>query len=99
MLAIAIAWEDGITPESLGLHAGEGETSEMLCLQPELVRLERAAPGYTGDMSDVLPRLWASDLQAVTPNGVLGDPRCADANRGERYLTTQAVCYRHELAR
>ncbi len=96
---LAIAEEDGITPESLGLHAGEGETSEMLCLQPDLVRLERAAPGYTGDMTEVLPRLWENGLQPVTPNGVLGDPRRADANRGERYLAAQAACYRDGLAR
>jgi creatinine amidohydrolase len=50
-------------------------------------------------MTNVLPHLWKSGLQAVTPNGVLGDPRGADANRGERYLAAQAACYRDGLAR
>ncbi|MFO1430442.1 MAG: mycofactocin biosynthesis peptidyl-dipeptidase MftE [Candidatus Competibacteraceae bacterium] len=95
---LAIAAGDGIVPESVGLHAGEGEASEMLHLRPELVRRERAAPGYIGDMTDVLPRLRENGLQPVTPNGVLGDPRRADASRGERYLSAQVACYRNGLA-
>lgn len=91
---LALARRDGIAPEAVGLHAGEGETSEMLHLQPRLVRRERLAPGYCGDMAAVLPRLREVGLQPVTANGVLGDPRQAEAERGGRYLTAQVEEYR-----
>lgn len=88
-----IARADGIAPEAVGLHAGEWETSEMLYLRPDLVQMERAAPGYTGDMAAILPELQASGLHPVTPNGILGDPRGAMGERGERYLVALASEY------
>ncbi len=75
----------------LGLHAGEGETSEMLCLRPDLVRREYAAPGFVGDMEQVILKLRAAGLQPITANGVLGDPTRADAARGARYLDARAA--------
>jgi mycofactocin precursor peptide peptidase len=90
---------DGISPEVLGLHAGEGETSELLWLHPDLVRFERAAPGFTGDMKSILPKLREAGLLPVTPNGVLGDPTRAQAVRGERYLNIQAEQLATELKR
>lgn len=95
---LAAAHADGIATEALGLHAGEGETSEMLRLRPDLVRMERAQQGYLGAMSEVVPRLVESGLRPVTPTGVLGDPRGADSMRGERYLTAQVEDYRRRLA-
>lgn len=94
---LAIAHRDDISPEAIGLHAGEGETSEMLCLHPELVRLEQREPGYTGDMEVVMPRLREAGLQPVTPNGILGDPTRADAERGARYLDARAAAIAAEL--
>ena len=96
---LAEARRDGIFPEVLGLHAGEGETSEILCLRPDLVRLEHAAPGYTGDMQSIIPKLREAGLLPVTPNGVLGDPTCAQSVRGERYLNIQAQQLAAELQR
>ncbi len=96
---LAEARRDGISHDAFGLHAGEGETSEMLCLRPDLVRLERAAPGFTGDMRSVLPKLREAGLLPVTPNGVLGDPTCAQAMRGERYLNVQAALLAAEVKR
>lgn len=87
---LEVALEDGVSPEALGIHAGEGETSEMLHLRPELVRSGAAAPGYTGDMEAVLEKLHAGGLKPVTKGGVLGDPARAEANRGERYLDALA---------
>ena len=86
----AVAAADGVTPEAHGLHAGEGETSELLWLRPDLVRRELAAPGYAGDMAAIMPTLRAVGLRPVTPSGVLGDPLGADAARGERYLQAAA---------
>ncbi len=87
---VGLAQADGLAPEAVGLHAGEGETSEVLALRPDLVRQERAAPGYTGDMRAVLPHLRQTGLRPVTPNGVLGNPTGAAAERGVRYLDAVA---------
>jgi creatinine amidohydrolase len=94
---LAAAQDEGISPEAMGLHAGEGETSEMLHLRPDLVHMERAAPGYIGDREAMMPRLRATGLRPITPNGVLGDPREAKAAHGERYLAAQAEYYRDQL--
>ena len=83
---LEVARRDGISANVLGLHAGEGETSEMLHLRPDLVRLDVSGPGFTGDMEAVLDELRAGGLRAVTKSGVLGDPTHAEADRGARYL-------------
>lgn len=93
-----IAALDGVPFAAVGLHAGEGETSELLRLCPERVRMDRAAPGYTGDMDEGLARLVASGTRALAASGVVGDPRPADADRGERYLAAQAARYEAALA-
>lgn len=89
----AVAHQDGLPLTALGLHAGEWETSEVLRLHPEQVRMDQAAPGYTGDMDAALTTLIANGTQALTSSGVIGDPRPANADRGERYLAAQAACY------
>jgi mycofactocin system creatininase family protein len=92
-----VAQSEGIPLAALGLHAGEGETSQLLHVCPELVRLDRAAPGFVGDMEQILPVLRMAGLQPVTPNGVLGDPSPAQAERGARYLDAQADSLAAEL--
>jgi creatinine amidohydrolase len=65
------------------LHAGRTETSMLLALAPDVVRLDRAAPGA----QDVdLERLRRDGVRAVSPNGVLGDPTGASAEEGVRLL-------------
>jgi mycofactocin system creatininase family protein len=96
---LAEARSDGIAPETAGLHAGEAETSEMLHLQPQLVRMDQAMPGYTGDMDTVMPYLQGAGLLPVAPNGVLGDPRPARAERGERYLVAQVRSCEEQIAK
>jgi len=83
---LEVARRDGIAANALGLHAGEGETSEMLHLRPNLVRLDDSVPGFTGDMEAVLDKLREGGLRAVTKVGILGDPTRAEAGRGARYL-------------
>ena len=90
---LAIAAKAGIPLTAVGLHAGEWETSELLCLRPEQVRMDQATPGYIGDMDAALAQLVANGTLALTSTGVVGDPRRADADRGERYLAAQAACY------
>lgn len=67
-------------------HAGHAETSLLLALCPEVVRLDRAAPGVTTALAELLPALRAGGLAAVTPNGVLGDPTGASAAAGRELL-------------
>ncbi len=68
-------------------HAGYRETSLLLHLCPELVHAERAAPGATEPLAELLPRMATGGVRAVSPNGVLGDPTGADAAEGRRSFT------------
>ena len=86
-----------LPPEIVGIHAGEGETSQILHLRPDLVDLDRAEPGYVGDMIAIIPQLKAEGLRAVTANGILGDPRPAEAQRGEQYLDAWAEAVANRL--
>ena len=89
-LLLEMARREGISASALGLHAGEGETSEMLHLRPDLTHGRRAASGFTGDMEAILDALREGGLRSVTTNGVLGDPTHAAADRGSRYLNAAA---------
>ena len=75
----------GVTPEAAGHHAGEIETSIMLALHPELVRMEAAAPGHV-ERTDDPQSLFYPDLRRTAPTGTVGDPRGASALRGARYV-------------
>lgn len=65
-------------------HADLGETSEMLVATPDLVHMDRAEPGFTGETTaeDAISR----GLRAITPNGILGNPVGATAELGEAIL-------------
>jgi creatinine amidohydrolase len=67
-------------------HAGRSETSLMLALAPQAVRLGAAAPGCRVPVEQLMPTLRTGGVRAVSPNGVLGDPRCASAAEGRRLL-------------
>lgn len=80
-----VAWIPCAT-EDVDLHAGLTETSLMLHLRPESVRLDRAEPGDVRPLREILPLLMSGGVGAVSPNGVLGDPSGADAARGASLL-------------
>jgi mycofactocin precursor peptide peptidase len=67
-------------------HAGRTETSLQLALAPGRVRLDRAEPGNTRPIAELMPALRASSVRAVSPNGVLGDPAGASAAEGAALL-------------
>jgi creatinine amidohydrolase len=67
-------------------HAGRTETSLMLHVEPEWVLRERAVPGDTTPIPELLPRLRAEGVRAVSPTGVLGDPAGATAEDGAALL-------------
>ena len=72
--------------ESVDLHAGFTETSLMLHLRPESVRLDLAEAGNTQPLREILPAMMVGGVAAVSPNGVLGDPAGASAREGEQVL-------------
>lgn len=62
----------------VGGHADIAETSEMMCIRPDLVRSERAEAGHLQPFDDALAeRIFREGFAAVTPNGILGDARGA----------------------
>jgi creatinine amidohydrolase len=67
-------------------HAGRTETSLLLALRPDLVRLDAAAPGETAPLAVIASRLRTVGVRAVAPSGVLGDPSGASAEEGRALL-------------
>lgn len=67
-------------------HAGRTETSMMLALAPEDVRMAAAVPGDTRPIQVLMPVLRTRGVRAVSRSGVLGDPAGASAAEGERLL-------------
>ena len=103
MVAVAASWFAFGLPEGLfdegevrwGIHAGEIETSMMLHLAPDLVRIDLAEDfrsseialrqegevlGFTGGVS----LAWQS--QDLHPSGAVGNAAAADAERGRRVV-------------
>lgn len=66
-------------------HAGRPETSLMLALQPDAVGPDRRA-GPTAPLAELLPRIRAANIAAVSPTGVLGDPAGASRDEGRQLL-------------
>lgn len=66
------------------IHACEIETSVMLFVQPEMVRMEKAAPNYPAipAKSDYLNLRWGE----FTKVAVLGNPQVADREKGEQLV-------------
>jgi mycofactocin system creatininase family protein len=80
-----VAWLPCLVPGA-DLHAGRTETSLMLHLNPEAVRLERSVAGELRPMEELMPELLARGVAAVSSSGVLGDPSGANASEGARLL-------------
>lgn len=65
-------------------HAGHTETSLLLNLSPEAIRMGLVARGNTEPLTDLMTRLRDGGVAAVSESGVLGDPTTATAAEGER---------------
>ena len=72
-------------------HAGETETSIMLAIAPALVRMSRAEAGRPEQLVDLIDELRADGVRAVSPNGILGDPRGATVGHGKALLTRLTI--------
>ena len=75
----------GVTPAQSGAHSGEWETSLMLALRPDQVKMDHAAEGFVGELSEIMAKVF-DGIQNLDENGVLGDPRPATAAAGEKYF-------------
>ena len=83
-----------LTPKELelGIHAGDAETSLLLSLLPEQVRMERALCEYPQglpvesvlSLEGDLPFAWAT--HDLSRSGVLGDATVATQTKGDRLL-------------
>jgi len=80
------AVRDTRSPFVVDAHAGRVETSIMLALAPNDVRLEAAVPGETRPITAIMAELRAHGTRRVSPNGVLGDPTGSSAAEGEQLL-------------
>jgi len=77
--------------DRVGGHADVSETSVMLAIHPELVRMDRAEEGFRGEVDEeVLARMIKEGLHTVTANGIIGDARGATAAIGERCIALLA---------
>ncbi|HIK54298.1 MAG TPA: creatininase family protein [Synechococcales cyanobacterium M55_K2018_004] len=85
-----------LTPQELelGIHAGDAETSLLLSLLPDTVRMDRAVTEYPHNlpqnsllsMEGALPFAWVT--RDLTQSGVLGDPTAATPEKGDRILNS-----------
>jgi creatinine amidohydrolase len=80
-------------PGGLG-HACEMETSIMLHLHPDRVKMDLAAadgspytdPYRKADMQYARPVFYVNEFHEVTSSGVMGHPQLATAEKGKRFL-------------
>ena len=77
--------EEDISVGEGGLHGGEWETSLLLASDPDSVRMSQAEAGYVGPPHEALAAVFDYGVHTISSNGVIGDPRSADRERGERY--------------
>ena len=76
----------GLDSETVGTHAGHFETSILLAIAPETVDMAAAVPGHVGPAPEASAILRSEGMAALSPVGIIGDPRGAGAEAGERYL-------------
>lgn len=94
-----VTWTPCALESATDAHAGHDETSVLLHLAPEVVRMNAAEPGNTLPLSELLPELMASGVRSVSPSGVLGDPSHADREVGEHEFRGLVARIVRELGR
>jgi creatinine amidohydrolase len=91
---------EGLDPQerAYGFHAGEVETSFLLASVPELVDRSAYTTNYIADISkpemllpENAPATFAWLTRDIAASGVMGDPRPATAEKGERWLEQAAA--------
>lgn len=88
---VAVASRDDISAEVAGAHAGEAETSLVLAAREELAQMDYAVEGYVGGFGpEAAAKIFGEGMTALTDNGILGDARPADRERGFAYRDAMA---------
>ena len=83
---VRVAGELGLAERVAG-HADIAESSVMLALHPDLVRIEAVEAGHPGPLTpELIERLFTQGMRAIAPNGILGDARGLSAELGERCI-------------
>jgi creatinine amidohydrolase len=85
--------KSGATLGEIGVHSGMSETSMVLAVRPELVDMKRAQAGLVEE-SFYLPEnvkvsqmdAFINGIKSQVNNGILGDPRRANAELGRELL-------------
>jgi len=72
--------------EVVGTHGGHFETSILLAIAPDRVDMASAVAGHVGPAAAASAKLRSEGMAALSPVGVIGDPRGATADAGELYL-------------
>ncbi|MEL7085675.1 MAG: creatininase family protein [Cyanobacteria bacterium J06597_1] len=89
---------------TLGIHAGDAETSLMLAIAPEQVRMERATTEYPQglpqnsllSMEGKLPFAWMT--RDLSSSGTIGDPTVATVEKGEQIWASLAAGWEQAIA-
>lgn len=88
---------------ALGIHAGDAETSLMLSILPDQIRMERAIAEYPPELPSgsllslegKLPFAWLT--HELSQSGVIGDPTTATQAKGDRLLESLAQGWRQTI--
>ena len=100
MSASAGAKPEGLNPQELkyGFHAGEWETAVILRCTPELVDTHAYTVNYIAQLEDesiLSPEQGSVNFAWLTrdiaTSGVMGDPRPATSDKGERWIDAAAL--------
>ncbi|MDX2098404.1 MAG: creatininase family protein [Leptolyngbyaceae cyanobacterium bins.59] len=86
-----------------GIHAGDGETSLLLSILPNQVKMDAAVMEYPGElpensllsMEGQLPFAWVT--RDLTRSGVIGNPLTASQEKGDRILASLAEGWRQVI--
>lgn len=91
-----LLYQEGVLKDNTELHAGEGETSLMLAIDPDTVHMDRAV-----DFVPDVPRPYLSYgcLLRYSPTGVWGKATLGTREKGERMLERIATLAAEETER
>jgi creatinine amidohydrolase len=94
ILSVAADVEKRMSMQKEGTHADETETSVMLYIAPDVVRMPKAVQDYRR-LRDQWPHITASGENAAT--GVYGDPTLATRDKGEAIVEAMVAGMLREI--
>lgn len=80
------------------MHAGHTETSLLLHLNPQLVRINRLETGTAGNSTELIDAMRDGGVSAVSPNGIIGDATTATSEHGIAVLDLYVNSLRSHLS-